>query len=102
MLVFATPLYYYAMSAQLKTVIDRFCSYNSSITRKHMKSALLAVAWNSDSWTFEALESYYKTLVRYLNLQNQGMILGRGCGTPSMTQHSQFPQQAYTLGNRLK
>ena len=26
MLVFATPLYYYGMSAQLKTVVDRFCS----------------------------------------------------------------------------
>lgn len=101
MLVFATPLYYYAMSAQLKTVIDRFCSYNSSITRKRMKSALLAVAWNNDSWTFEALESHYKTLVRYLNLQNQGMILGRGCGTPSMTMRTQYPQMAYELGKRL-
>lgn len=101
MLVFATPLYYYAMSAQLKTVIDRFCSYNSSITRKHMKSALLAVAWNSDGWTFEALEGHYKTLVRYLNLQNQGMILGRGCGTPSMTMRTQYPQMAYELGKRL-
>lgn len=101
MLVFATPLYYYAMSAQLKTVIDRFCSYNSSITRKRMKSALLAVAWNSDSWTFEALESHYKTLVRYLNLQNQGMILGRGCGMPSMTMRTQYPQMAYELGKRL-
>ena len=30
MIVFATPLYYYGMSAQLKTVIDRFCAYNSS------------------------------------------------------------------------
>ena len=48
MIVFATPLYYYGMSAQLKTVIDRFCAFNASIQRKHMKSALLAVAWNSD------------------------------------------------------
>lgn len=52
--VFATPLYYYGMSAQLKTVIDRFCSYNSSLTGKHMKSVLLAVAWNSDDWTFDS------------------------------------------------
>ena len=102
MLVFATPLYYYGMSAQLKTMIDRFCAFNSSIQRKHMKSALLAVAWNSDDWTFEALESHYKTLVRYLNLEDVGMVLGAGCGTPSMTQHSKFPQQAYNLGNRLK
>ena len=102
MLVFATPLYYYGMSAQLKKMIDRFCAFNSSIQRKHMKAALLAVAWNSDSWTFEALEAHYKTLVRYLNLQDRGMVLGYGCGTPSMTEHSQFPQQAYHLGNCLR
>lgn len=101
MMVFVTPLYYYGMSAQLKILIDRFCAFNSSIQRKHMKSALLAVAWNSDSWTFEALESHYKTLVRYLNLTDMGMVLGYGCGTPSMTQHSKFPQQAYNLGKRL-
>ncbi len=92
MLVFATPLYYYGMSAQLKTLIDRFCAFNSSMQRKHMKSVLLTVAWNSDSWTFEALEAHYKTLVRYLNLTDMGMVLSYGCGTPSMTEHSKFPQ----------
>ena len=60
MIVFVTPLYYYSMTAQLKTVIDRFCSFNSSIQHKHLKSALIAVAWNNDSWTFDALEVYYK------------------------------------------
>ena len=102
MLVFVTPLYYYGMSAQLKTMIDRFCAFNRSIQRSHMKSALLAVAWNGDDWTFEALEAHYKALVRYLNLTDRGMVLGYGCGTPSMTQHSPYPKQAYSLGNRLK
>lgn len=101
MLVFVTPLYYYGMSAQLKTLVDRFCAFNSSIQRKHMKSALLTVAWNSDDWTFDALEAHYKTLVRYLNLENMGMVLGYGCGTPSMTSHSTYPQKAYQLGNCL-
>ncbi len=102
MLVFATPLYYYGMSAQLKKVVDRFCSFNSPLQAKRMKSALLAVAWNSDSWTFEALESHYKTLVRYLNLKDQGMILGRGCGTPGLTAHSSYMNKAYQLGKSLK
>ena len=102
MLVFVTPLYYYGMSAQLKTMIDRFCAFNSSIQRKHMKSALLTAAWNSDDWTFEALETHYKTLVRYLNLKDAGMVLGYGCGTPAMTERSIFPQQAYSLGKGLK
>ena len=102
MLVFVTPLYYYGMSAQLKTMIDRFCAFNSSIQRKHMKSALLTAAWNSDDWTFEALEAHYKTLVRYLNLKDAGMVLGYGCGTPAMGERSIFPQQAYSLGKGLK
>ena len=102
MMVFVTPLYYYGMSAQLKTLIDRFCAFNSSIQRKHMKAALLTAAWNSDGWTFDALEAHYKTLVRYLNLKDMGMVLGKGCGTPSMTQRSKYPEQAYELGKKLK
>lgn len=101
MIVLATPLYYYGMSAQLKTVIDRFCAYNSSLNRKHLKSALLSVAWNGDDWTFDALEAHYKTLVRYINFEDCGMILGYGCGTPGMTQRSSYPQKAYQLGRSL-
>lgn len=102
MMVFVTPLYYYGMSAQLKILIDRFCAFNSSIQRKHMKAALLTAAWNNDSWTFDALEAHYKTMVQYLNMKDMGMVLGKGCGTPSMTQHSKYLGQAYELGKKLK
>ena len=101
MVVFATPLYYYGMSAQLKIVVDRFCAYNSSLNSKHLKSALLTVAWNADDWTFEALEAHYKTLVRYINFEDKGMILGYGCGSPAVTQRSRYPEEAYKLGRGL-
>ena len=101
MLVFATPLYYYGMSAQLKIVIDRFCAFNGSIHAKGLKSALLSVAWNGDDWTFDALLAHYQTLVRYLNLQNVGVVLGKGCGTPVATRHSLYPRQAFELGRGL-
>ena len=98
MVVLATPLYYYGMSAQLKTVVDRFCAYNSSLNSRRLKSALLTVAWNADDWTFEALEAHYKTLVRYINFDDKGMILGYGCGSPALTQRSRYPEEAYKLG----
>lgn len=88
----------HANSVQLKTLIDHFCAFNTSIQRKRMKSALLSVVWNDDNWTFEALEAHYKTLVRYLNLTDMGMVLGTGCGTPDMTRRSKFPKLVYELG----
>ena len=100
-LVLATPLYYFGMTAQLKSIVDRFCSFNSSLHSAHLKSALLTVAWNDDSWTFEALRVHYQTLVKYCGFADQGMILGTGCGTPFMTKHSHFIQDAYQLGKRL-
>ena len=101
LVVFATPLYYYGMSAQLKIVVDRFCAYNSSLHGKHMKSALLTVAWNADDWTFEALEAHYKTLVRYCGFKDQGMVLGYGCGSPDMTKRSPYVEEAYQMGKNL-
>ena len=101
MLVFATPLYYYGMSSQLKAVVDRFCAFSNSLGARHLKSALLAVAWNADDWTFDALEAHYKTLVRYCSFKDQGEILGYGCGTPSMTKRSKYPEMAYELGKNL-
>ncbi|MBQ6454032.1 MAG: flavodoxin family protein [Coriobacteriales bacterium] len=101
MLVFATPLYYYGMAAQLKAVVDRFCAANPYITRKRLKSALLAVAWNDDDWTFDALEAHYDTLVRYLSFADKGRVLGGGCGTPGMTKHSKHMRAAYALGRSL-
>ena len=102
MIVFVTPLYYYGFSAQLKTVVDRFCAFNASLTSKQMKSALITAAWNADDWTFEALEAHYKTLVRYLHFNDCGCILGYGCGTVGMTKSSEYPQAAYLLGKSLK
>ncbi len=102
MIVFVTPLYYYGMSSQLKIIIDRFCAFNGDIQRKHMKSALISTAWNADSWTFEALETHYKTLVRYLNFIDLGTILGKGCGTPYMTANSNYMDLAYKFGKSMR
>ena len=101
MAVFVTPLYYFGMSAQLKTVIDRFYSFNGKLTAKNLKTALIAAAWDSNDWTMKDIKNHYETLCRYLNFEDQGQILGTGCGTVSMTKNTVFPKQAYALGKSL-
>ena len=102
MVVFVTPLYYFGMSAQLKTVIDRFYSFNGKLSGKGLKSALIVTAWDSKDVTMQDISSHYKTLCGYLNFKDQGMILGSGCGTVSMTEGSGYPQRAYDFGKALK
>ena len=58
MIVFATPLYYFDFSAQLKTAIDRFYSFNGKLMRKRLKAALLVAAWNDDTWTMDSKYIY--------------------------------------------
>lgn len=102
MVVFVTPLYYFGMSAQLKTVIDRFYSFNGQLSAKGLKTALIVAAWDNRDWTMRDISSHYQTLCKYLNFKNQGMILGFGCGTVPMTEKSRYLQDAYELGKSLK
>ena len=101
MLVFVTPLYYFGMSAQLKLVIDRFYSFNSRLTSKPIKSVLIAAAWNQADDTMDDLLTHYRTICNYLDFDNQGEILGLGCGTVSMTRNTVYLKQAYQLGKKI-
>lgn len=102
MVVFVTPLYYFGMSAQLKTVIDRFYSFTGKLSAKGLKTALIVAAWDNRDWTMQDISSHYQTLCKYLNFEDQGMILGFGCGTVSMTKESEYLQRAYDFGKALE
>ncbi len=101
MAVFVTPVYYFGMSAQLKMVIDRFYSYTLKLSGKHLKTALIAAAWDSSADVMPYLVEHYEKLCRYMNFTDCGQVLGTGCGTPSMTKNSPHMTEAYRLGKSL-
>lgn len=99
LLVLVTPLYYYGMSTQLKTVVDRFYSRTSRLNNK--KSMIMATAWNSADWTMDALKTHYETLVRYMNWEDVGQVWAVGCGYRSLVESSEFGDVAYKIGAAL-
>lgn len=101
MLVFVTPIYYFGMSAQLKMFIDRFYSFTTELSSKGMKTALITASWDTDDEAVAYLREHYQKICRYMHFQDQGMILGTGCGMPDMTQHTDFPKRAYELGKSI-
>ncbi len=99
LLVLVTPLYYFGMSAQLKTVVDRFYSRTGRLSGK--KSMIISTAWNTADWTMEALKNHYETLVRYMSWQDVGQVWATGCGSRSMVERSEFGDMAYKIGAAL-
>ena len=99
LLVLTTPLYYYGMSAQLKTIVDRFYSRTGKLHGK--KSIIMATAYNSADWTMEALSAHYDTLVRYMEWQDVGQVWAVGCGSRSLVERSEFGDMAQKIGANL-
>ena len=83
----------------LKTIVDRFYSRTGKLHGK--KSILMATAYNSADWTMSALVDHYDTLVRYMEWQDVGKVLGIGCGARSLVEHSKFGDMAETMGANL-
>ena len=99
LLVLVTPLYYFGMSAQLKTIVDRFYSRTTRLSGK--KSIMMATAWNTADWTMEALKNHYETLVRYMGWQDVGQVWATGCGSRPMVERSEFGDIAFKIGAAL-
>ena len=102
MVVFLTPLYYFGMSTQLKTVIDRFYANNDALMGSGKKAMLMATAYDSNDWTMRALVEHYRTIVRYLKWEDAGMLLATGCGSRRDIVNTKFPELAYRLGKDAK
>lgn len=75
-LIIATPVYFYGISAQLKTVIDRL--HNPIRDNFHIKqAALLAVGAASLPELFDAIITEYKLCLNFFHIENIGMVLVR-------------------------
>ena len=89
-LVFASPLYFWSMSARIKAFIERF--YCIAIKDenppfgRHEKypvkdCALLMTVADNNFWTFEQAVSYYQyVFINYIGFHDKGMLLAGGCG----------------------
>lgn len=100
--VLVTPLYYFGMTAQLKSVIDRFYSVNALLREKPKKLFLIAAGSDTESWAMDALKSHYKAICRYLRWQEGGMVLALKARTKEDVENSEYKELAKVLGKELR
>ena len=98
--VFATPMYYFGISAQLKTVIDRFYAINGSI-HVPKKAVLLMTYANTAASESVPIKSHYEVLLKYLGWTDAGQVIAPGVWPVGAIVRTNYPEQAYQLGKRI-
>ena len=97
MLVIASPVYFYGLSAQLKAVIDR--CHNPIRDSFHIKkAALLLVGAASLPELFDAILTEYNLCLKFFGIEDAGKILVRGVKDKGDIKNTDALNQAYTLG----
>ena len=98
--VFASPIYYYGLTAQLKAVIDRFYALNEQL-RTAKKTALLMACGDNTMESAECAASPFYGMVDYLGWEIADVIAAKGCYTAEDVVNTEYPDQAYELGRTM-
>ena len=100
MLVIASPVYFYGLSAQLKSIIDRF--HNPIRDTFHIKKmALLLVGAATLPELFDSILAEYQLCLNFFKLEDSGKVLARGCKDKGDINHSGYLDEALKLGERI-
>ncbi len=101
--VLATPLYYWNMSGQLRTAVDRLFALeegDGNLLRGHDRSSALLMA--AEGHGFEDVLVYYDHLMEHLCWKNLGHVLAGGNGAVGDITGKPELEEAYELGKSIQ
>ncbi len=101
-IVLATPLYYWNMSGQIRTALDRLFALeegDGNLLRGHGRASALLMAAEGNG--FEDVLTYYDHLMEHLRWKNLGHVLAGGNCDVGDIEGKPALQEAYDLGKSM-
>ncbi len=101
--VLASPLYYWTMSGQLRTALDRLFALeegDGNLLRGNGKSSALLMA--AEGYGFDDAVLYYDHLMEHLRWKNLGHVLAGGNMNVGDIKGKAEIRQAYELGKSIQ
>lgn len=102
-IVLATPLYYWNMSGQIRTAIDRLFALeegDGNLLRGNGRSCALLMS--AEGYGFDDVILYYDHLMEHLHWKNLGHVLAGGNGDVGDIEGKPEIQMAYELGKSIQ
>lgn len=99
--VVASPVYFYGISAELKAVIDRLHTpMRNDFSIK--KLVLLLVGAAELPELFDAIKLQYQLILNFFHLEDAGMVLVRGVKDKGDIEGNEALKEAYDLGLSIR
>ena len=103
-LVFATPLYYYSWSAQIKSVLDRTFTYaspNRKFTMAVKECALLVAAETIEVADLDGLVGSYRISAHFCKWKDRGVLLATGVYEKGAVKKGNWLERAKKMGMEI-
>ena len=104
-LVFASPIYWFTISAQLKVCIDRWYSFQASHWQdfRGKQAAIILTYGDTDLYTSGGINAIhmYETMFRFLKMPIIGMVYGTTNEIGDAQKQPDLMEKAYKLGQLL-
>ena len=99
-IVMASPVYFYSIAAQMKTLIDRCCAKYTQIKNKEFYFIMTAADGNKSCMerTLECFRGFTDCLD---GAEEKGIIYGVGAWEKGDIKRSKFMEQAYEMGKAV-
>ena len=99
-LVFAAPIYYFGLPAQLTAAIDRFYACGDDL-KFPKKAALIVTLADTDPDTAAAAVLQFRKIADYEGWAEGGTLVATGLWAAGDAKDSPFADQAYALGKHF-
>jgi multimeric flavodoxin WrbA len=99
--VFATPIYFFNITAQIKLLIDRTYALLASGTPKDKKAALLFTLGDGGGKAVEPAQMMFDQIFDYLGIEEVGRVVCGGLEAPSDIDGRPELGEAYALGKSI-
>ncbi len=100
--VFVSPIYYFGITAQLKTVMDRFYSFDEFLREKKPLFGLITASANGNISISESALQQYSGLLKYMGSQSIGTLNALGVTVPKDLEKTDYIENAYQLGKSVR
>lgn len=99
-IVFGTPIYFYAISGQMKTFIDRMCAKYTRIVNKEFYYIMTAADTSENSVQF-ALGEFKGLMACLNNAVEKGYLFAGGVWQKGEILNTKYINQAYEMGKNV-